>query len=170
MGDGYLFYQAGIVTGQGLWMAGPSLSQFSGGLASLDNSLCVEQVPSALWRYADGQAWRPDSGLEVICKDEFGPVECMWNDGVRFIGGDMKGDDHHGTRQESASGCREKCDGTEGCNYWSWRRSGAGMNCWLKREKQEEVRETVFISGSISSVCIVTPLYQPVGQPEHHFL
>ena len=91
----------------------------------------------------------------MTCKDNCS-VQCMWNDGVRFIGGDMKGDDRHGTRQESASGCREKCDGTEGCNYWSWRRSGAGMNCWLKQEKQEEVRETIFISGSISSVCIVT--------------
>ena len=25
LGDSYLFYQTGIVTGQGLWMAGPSL-------------------------------------------------------------------------------------------------------------------------------------------------
>ena len=75
LGDSYLFYQAGIVTGQGLWMAGPSLGQFSGGLASVDNSLCVEQVSSAPWRYADGQAWRPDSGLVVTCKDKEGPVQ-----------------------------------------------------------------------------------------------
>ena len=113
LGDSYFFYKAGIETGQGLWMAGPSLGQFSGGLASLDNSLCVEQVSSDLWRYADGQAWRPDCVLGVTCKDTFGPVECMWNDGVRFVDGDMKGDDRHGTRQESASGC----DGTQSCNY-----------------------------------------------------
>ena len=114
-------------------------------------------VSSALWRYADGQAWRPDSGLEVTCKNEGGPVECMWNDDVRFVGGDMNGDDRHETRQESASGCREKCDGTKGCDYWSLRRSGAGINCWLKREKQDEVGETSSISGYTSSVCIVTP-------------
>ena len=76
-----------------------------------------------------------------LCGDKGGPVECMWNDRVRFVGGDMKGDNHHGTRQESSSGCREKRDGTKGCYFWSWRRSEAGINCWLKRERHDEVRE-----------------------------
>lgn len=64
----YLFYMGG--RSRGLWMVGPEVGFFSGGLANRGDSKCVEDV-KAVWKFADGDGWSKDPLLKVRCeKDE----------------------------------------------------------------------------------------------------
>ena len=40
----------------------------------------------------------------MTCENEGGPVECMWNEGVRFVGGDMNVDDRQDRSQPLGAG------------------------------------------------------------------
>ena len=57
----FLFYLQS--RSKGLWMVGPEVGQFDGGLASPADPHCVEDVPGGGWRYTDGSAWYRDTQL-----------------------------------------------------------------------------------------------------------
>ena len=51
----------------GLWMVGPQVGEYDGGLAIPADDNCVEDVPVGGWRYTDGSAWYQDSLLRLTC-------------------------------------------------------------------------------------------------------
>jgi hypothetical protein len=55
---------------RGLWMIGPEVGTFSGGLANRADKICVEQVDS-VWKFADGTSWVKDPLLKVQCEKDF---------------------------------------------------------------------------------------------------
>ncbi len=68
--DEYLFYMGG--RSRGLWMVGPEVGLFSGGLANRGDTICIEDVRSE-WKYADGSGWSKDPLLKAKCaKDSAG--------------------------------------------------------------------------------------------------
>ena len=64
--DEYLFYMPGRT--RGLWMIGPEVGKFSGGLANRDDEVCPENI-SKNWKFADGKGWVVDSEVNVKCVD-----------------------------------------------------------------------------------------------------
>ena len=57
---------------RGLWMVGPQVGFFSGGLANRGDSHCVEDVRQT-WKFADGSGWTSDPQLKAHClKDQSG--------------------------------------------------------------------------------------------------
>ena len=68
--DEYMFYMGG--RSRGLWMIGPEVGFFSGGLANRGDTQCVEDVRKP-WKFADGKGWSKDPFLKARCeKDESG--------------------------------------------------------------------------------------------------
>ncbi len=63
----HLFYVPGRA--RGLWMVGPEVGRFSGGLANRGDELCVDQVERR-WKFADVGGWVTDPGLRVRCINE----------------------------------------------------------------------------------------------------
>merc|ERR1719357_229505 len=114
-------------------MVGPVLKEFTRGLALLDDSICIEDNVAGVWRYADGHEWKHDRNMTITCIDNEEVPECVWNEGVRFIGGDMTNVDGKIPSFKSAEECREACDAINGCRYWSWKRSSFERNCWVKK-------------------------------------
>ena len=55
---------------RGLWMVGPEVGTFSGGLANRADKTCVEEVDS-VWKFADGTSWVKDPLLKVSCEKDF---------------------------------------------------------------------------------------------------
>ena len=150
----YLFYL--MSRNKGLWMVGPKPAQFNGGLAHRGDALCVEDVAKEQWKYTDGSAWHIDSLLTVSCLDSGSRPECVYNDGVQFLGGDLPEEFGGGGIQTSANSsgqCIEECEKRAGCQYWTWAHQD-GVNCFLKFDKVETVRRPKFVSGSIPSACI----------------
>jgi len=75
--DEYIFYMGGRA--RGLWMVGPSVGTFSGGLANRGDSECVENIKSD-WKFADGTGWTKDPLLEATCeKDQSGKIFSFLN-------------------------------------------------------------------------------------------
>ena len=70
----YLFYMGGRA--RGLWMIGPEVGTFSGGLANRADKTCVEDVDS-VWKFADGTSWIKDPLLKVQCEKDFTGRECF---------------------------------------------------------------------------------------------
>ena len=66
--DEYLFYMGGRT--RGLWMVGPTVGTFSGGLASRGDSRCVEQIKN-MWKFADGSGWSKDPYLKATCVKDY---------------------------------------------------------------------------------------------------
>ena len=64
--DEYLFYMPGRT--RGLWMIGPEIGKFSGGLANRDDEVCPENI-NKNWKFADGKGWVVDSEVNVKCVD-----------------------------------------------------------------------------------------------------
>ena len=64
--DEYLFYMPGRA--RGLWMIGPEIGKFSGGLANRDDEVCPENIHRR-WKFADGKGWVVDSKINVTCAD-----------------------------------------------------------------------------------------------------
>ena len=62
--DEFLFYMDGRA--RGLWMVGPEVGRFSGGLANRADSVCAENVDKT-WKFADVSGWRADPDLKVEC-------------------------------------------------------------------------------------------------------
>jgi len=54
---------------RGLWMVGPEVGKFSGGLANRAEDICVEDVKGD-WKFADGTNWVKDSSLKITCEKE----------------------------------------------------------------------------------------------------
>ena len=152
--DEFLFYLQS--RNKGLWMVGPKVAQFNGGLAHRGDAQCVEDVEEGQWKYTDGSAWHVDPELAVNCLDVKQAPECTYSDGVEFVGGDLATEFGGGgiqTNMNSSAECIEECEKRSGCQYWSWVQS-AGINCFLKVNKVESVRTPKFVSGSIPSACI----------------
>ena len=61
----FLFYMAG--RSRGLWMIGPEVGQFSGGLANRADDTCPNTIASSNWKYADGTGWSVDPDIRVDC-------------------------------------------------------------------------------------------------------
>ena len=63
-----MFYMGGRA--RGLWMVGPEVGTFSGGLANRADKTCVEEVDT-VWKFADGTSWIRDPQLKVSCEKDF---------------------------------------------------------------------------------------------------
>eukprot|EP00088_Acartia_fossae_P036367 TRINITY_DN3756_c0_g1_i6.p1 TRINITY_DN3756_c0_g1~~TRINITY_DN3756_c0_g1_i6.p1 ORF type:complete len:1426 (+),score=431.11 TRINITY_DN3756_c0_g1_i6:319-4596(+) len=154
----YLFYL--MSRNKGLWMVGPKVNQFNGGLAHRGDKQCVEDVVAGEWKYTDGKAWHVDPTLKLTCLDrQVAKVECTYRDGVQFVGGDLPEEFGGGgivTASDSSSQCIQECENREGCQYWSWVERD-GPNCYLKFDKVRSVRVPKYVSGSIPSACISGP-------------
>ena len=62
----FLFYVDG--RSRGLWMVGPEVGRFSGGLANRGDEECPDKLGND-WKYADVTGWQTDAGVTVRCKD-----------------------------------------------------------------------------------------------------
>ena len=62
----FLFYVDG--RSRGLWMVGPEVGRFSGGLANRGDEECPDRLRND-WKYADVTGWQSDAGVKVQCKD-----------------------------------------------------------------------------------------------------
>ena len=62
--DEYLFYMPGRT--RGLWMIGPEIGKFSGGLANREDNVCPEKIERD-WKFADGKGWVVDSEVTLKC-------------------------------------------------------------------------------------------------------
>ena len=62
----FLFYVDG--RSRGLWMVGPEVGRFSGGLANRGDEECPDKLGND-WKYADVTGWQTDAGVGVRCKD-----------------------------------------------------------------------------------------------------
>ena len=60
----FLFYMAG--RSRGLWMIGPEVGQFSGGLANRADDQCPQTIGKS-WKYADGTGWSVDPDIQIQC-------------------------------------------------------------------------------------------------------
>jgi hypothetical protein len=63
----YLFYMGG--RSRGLWMVGPEIGLFSGGLANRGDSQCAEDLRQS-WKFADGTGWTSDPDLRANCEKD----------------------------------------------------------------------------------------------------
>jgi hypothetical protein len=54
---------------RGLWMVGPEVGKFSGGLANRAEDICVENVKGD-WKFADGTNWVRDPTLKITCEKQ----------------------------------------------------------------------------------------------------
>jgi len=158
-GEEHLFYLRS--KSKGLWMVGPSAGQFNGGLAHRGDSLCVEDVAPAQWKYTDGRSWNLDSEITVTCLDKLSddPV-CVYSDQTDFQGGEDLPEVFGGggveTNPKSSAECIDLCEQTEGCNYWTWIMDEK-INCFLKKTKGDSVRRPKYVSGSDPKACSATP-------------
>lgn len=59
-----LFYISGRA--RGLWMVGPEIGRFSGGLANRGDTQCPEDILRP-WKYADISGWKTDHKLTIEC-------------------------------------------------------------------------------------------------------
>merc|ERR1712013_882631 len=156
--DEFLFYLKS--KGAGLWMVGPQVGQFNGGLANKGDAYCPENLTNSKWKYTDGTAWHAESKMITSCEDEIVDPDCEYMEGVEFVGGDLHEDFGGGglaTDDLSSAECLEECDKRVGCNYWSWVK-GEKINCFLKKNKGDLVKSIEYISGSASSACDKTSI------------
>ncbi len=63
----FLFYVPGRA--RGLWMVGPRVGRFSGGLANRGDDVCVDEVERK-WKFADVDGWVTDPDLAVKCVNQ----------------------------------------------------------------------------------------------------
>jgi hypothetical protein len=116
----YLFYL--MSKNKGLWMVGPKVNQFNGGLAHRGDTLCAEDVKAGDWKYTDGKAWHVDPTLNLTCIDRQAvDVECTYRDGVQFVGGDLPDEFGGGgiaTSSDSSAECIQECENREGKFYF----------------------------------------------------
>jgi hypothetical protein len=145
----YLFYLTS--KSKGLWMVGPKPAQFNGGLAHRGDALCVEAVAPKQWKYTDGTAWHVDDLLTVSCLDPLVRPECVYSDGMEFVGGDLPepfGGGGLNTSMSSSAGCIEECERRSGCKYWTWIQR-EGVNCYLKANREVTERKPKHVSGKL---------------------
>jgi len=148
----FLFYLTS--RNRGLWMVGPSVGQFNGGLANRGDPVCAEHTPTGQWKYTDGQSWHRDSSLKITCVEQELP-ECAYNDQTDFEGGDLPealGGGGLITSATSSAECINECETRKACRYWTWT-GEAGANCYLKTDRLSQVRRPKHVSGSVSTAC-----------------
>jgi len=148
----FLFYLTS--RNRGLWMVGPSVGQFNGGLANRGDPVCAEDTPTGQWKYTDGQSWHRDSSLKITCVEQELP-ECVYNDQTDFEGGDLPealGGGGLVTSATSSAECITECETRKACRYWTWT-GESGANCYLKTDRLSQVRRPKHVSGSVSSAC-----------------
>jgi len=148
----FLFYLTS--RNRGLWMVGPSVGQFNGGLANRGDPVCAEDTPTGQWKYTDGQSWHRDSSLKITCVEQELP-ECVYNDQTDFEGGDLPealGGGGLVTSATSSAECITECETRKACRYWTWT-GESGANCYLKTDRLSQVRRPKHVSGSVSTAC-----------------
>ena len=59
-----MFYMPG--RSRGLWMIGPQIGKFSGGLANRGDEVCPENLRRS-WKFANGRGWVVDSKVNITC-------------------------------------------------------------------------------------------------------
>jgi len=162
----FLFYLQS--RSKGLWMIGPNVGQFDGGLASPADPHCVEDIPTGAWRYTDGSAWYKDSQLSVLCQDQEEIAQCEYKDQTEFSGGDLPkvfGGKGLKTNKTSAAECSKECEKRAGCMYWTWVKQEE-VNCFLKKYKVEVIKSEQHISGSNPSACDKQELEEVQQEPK----
>jgi len=150
--DEFLFYLTS--RNRGLWMVGPSVGQFNGGLANRGDPVCAEDTPNGQWKYTDGQSWNRDTDLRITCVEQELP-ECSYNDQTDFEGGDLPealGGGGLVTSATTSAECITECETRKACRYWTWT-GEPGANCYLKNDRLSQVRRPKHVSGSVSSAC-----------------
>lgn len=150
--DEFLFYLTS--RNRGLWMVGPSVGQFNGGLANRGDPVCAEDTPNGQWKYTDGQSWNRDTDLRITCVEQELP-ECSYNDQTDFEGGDLPealGGGGLVTSATTSAECITECETRKACRYWTWT-GEPGANCYLKNDRLNQVRRPKHVSGSVSSAC-----------------
>jgi hypothetical protein len=126
----FLFYLTS--RNRGLWMVGPRVGQFNGGLANRGDPVCAEDTPTGQWKYTDGQSWHRDSSLKITCVEQELP-ECAYNDQTDFEGGDLPealGGGGLITSATSSAECINECETRKACRYWTWT-GESGATCYL---------------------------------------
>merc|ERR1712008_638844 len=111
--DEYLFYMGGRT--RGLWMVGPTIGTFSGGLANRGDSECVEDIKSD-WKFADGSGWSKDPLLEASCEKD--QSECLYADDTELVG-DCNTLNSEPLAVLNTAECIDACVKTWGCRYWT---------------------------------------------------
>jgi len=148
--DEYLFYMPGRT--RGLWMIGPEVGKFSGGLANRDDTVCPENITKD-WKFADGKGWVPDSLIRSQCSDE--DSDCFYADDKFLEGGSEK--DSKMVIVGSTVNCIDRCiEMKKECSYWSVSKSeddNTQLTCHLRRWKGRLIKKTGYISGSLPSAC-----------------
>jgi len=149
--DEYLFYLGG--RSRGLWMVGPTVGTFSGGLANRGNSICIEDV-KAEWKFADGSGWSGDPLLEAKCEKD--QSECLYADDAKLVGeGNTLNPEP--LQVSNTADCIDECIKTWGCRYWTVKKDPISpqttVECDLKSWKGQRSPAPGFISGSLPSAC-----------------
>merc|ERR1719481_166230 len=148
----FLFYLTS--RNRGLWMVGPEIGQFNGGLANRGDPTCAEDTPAGEWKYTDGESWTLDANITVTCLDQEMP-DCEYKDQTNFQGGDLPSPLGGGgleTSSISSGECIQECENRQACRYWTWT-GQKGVNCFLKTDKISQERQPKHVSGSISTGC-----------------
>lgn len=149
--DEYLFYMGGRT--RGLWMIGPEVGFFSGGLANRADTKCVENIRQS-WKYADGTGWSKDPFVKAKCEKD--ALECFYADETQLVG-DGNALNPKPINVGNTADCIESCINTWGCRYWTVSKSPnlatGSVECHLKSWKGRREQAQGFISGSLPSAC-----------------
>ena len=65
---------------RGLWMIGPEIGKFSGGLANREDNVCPEKIERD-WKFADGKGWVVDSEVTLKCIENASGIliQLLWS-------------------------------------------------------------------------------------------
>lgn len=155
----FLFYLTS--RNRGLWMVGPEVGEFNGGLANRGDEACAEDTPISQWKFTDGISWNLDTNLTITCLDQEEPA-CEYNDQTIFEGGDLPAPLGGGglvTDSVTSLECIRECEKREACKYWTWT-GEEGSNCFLKTDNFKKVRKPKHVSGSIPTRCRTNTLLE----------
>ncbi|TRY69316.1 hypothetical protein TCAL_09878, partial [Tigriopus californicus] len=146
-----LFYISGRA--RGLWMVGPELGRFSGGLANRGDTQCPEDILRP-WKYADISGWKTDPDLTIECHQL--ENECLYADNTALMGGDLRVDSDGKPIPTIVTGttrCIDLCNRTPECQYWVISKQGQKSQCILKKWKGRLVKKEGYVSGSLPKAC-----------------
>jgi hypothetical protein len=148
-----MFYMPG--RSRGLWMIGPQIGKFSGGLANRGDEVCPENLRRS-WKFANGRGWVVDSKVNITCINS--ESDCFYADEKFLDGGGEK--DVKIVAVSSTVDCIDKCiEHNNECSYWSVSKNQDNndrLTCHLRRWKGRLTERKGYISGSLPSACFKT--------------
>jgi hypothetical protein len=151
--DEYMFYMPG--RSRGLWMIGPQIGKFSGGLANRGDEVCPENLRRS-WKFANGRGWVVDSKVNITCINS--ESDCFYAD-EKFLDGGGENDVKI-VAVSSTVDCIDKCiEHNNECLYWSVSKNQDNndrLTCHLRRWKGRLTERKGYISGSLPSACFKT--------------